>query len=95
MASSLTASSILGVRGWGTLSAPLRVQLEALELTDPVGFRGLFDGSEGEAGRVALHFGGTADDAAVLVDLWVWAGGPAAHQGASALKYLHLPLWRT
>ena len=79
MAASLLASSILGVRGWGTLSAPLRIQLEALELTDPVGFRGLFDGSKGEAERVALHFGGAADDAAVLMDLCVWAGGPAAH----------------
>ena len=79
MTASLLATSILGVRGWGALSAPLRVQLEALELTDPVGFRGLFDGSVEEAERVALHFGGAADDAAALVDLWVWAGGPAAH----------------
>ena len=59
MAASLLSSSILGVRGWGSLSAPLRVRLEALELTDPVGFRGLLDGSQGEAGRLALHFGGS------------------------------------
>ena len=62
MASSLTASSILGVRGWGTLSAPLRVHLEELELIDPVGFRGLFDGSVEEAVRMALHFGGAVAD---------------------------------
>ena len=79
MAVSLVASSILGLRGWGSLSAPLRVQLEARELTDPVGFRGLFDGSREEAEAMALHFGGVADDAIASVELWGLAGGPAAH----------------
>ena len=73
------ASSVLGVRGRGSLSAPLRVQLEAHELTDPVGFRGLFDGSREEVEKLALHFGGVADDAVALVELWGWAGGQAAH----------------
>ena len=79
MAVSLVASSILGLRGWGFLSAPLRSQLEAHELTDPVGFRGLFDGSREEAEVLTLHFGGVADDAVSLVELWGSAGGPAAH----------------
>ena len=94
MAASLIAASIWGVRGWGSLSAPLRITLEALELTGPVGFCGLFDESQGDAERLALHFGSVTDGAAALVEPWVWAGDQPCVWDVGALAGLRTRRWR-
>ena len=91
---SLRSSTIVDARGWSLLTAPLRAQLEALELTDPVGFRGLFDGSAAAAEEVALHFGGVAVDAAGLVEPWIWAGDQPRVWDVSAFVCLRPLRWR-
>ena len=70
-------ASVLTLPSGGSLSAPLCAALRDLELTDPIGFRGLFDGGESEAERVVRELGGEPGDAAVLVALWVQASAPA------------------
>ena len=62
----------------GLLSAPLRASLCELELTDPVGFRGLFDGGEAEADRMVRELGGEPGDVAVVVSLWSQAAVAAS-----------------
>ena len=71
-------ASILTLPSGGSLSAPLRAALCDLELTDPIGFRGLFDGGEAEAGRMVRELGGVPDDVAVVVSLWSQAAVSAS-----------------
>ena len=71
-------ASILTLPSGGLLSAPLCVALCDLELTDPIGFRGLFDGGESEAERMVRELGGEPGDVAVVVALWNQAAVPAA-----------------
>ena len=73
---------------WAALSRPLQAALQHYDLTDPVGFRGTFEGKLEEAKEMALEFGGTPENAPVLVALWEQAGFPVSQSlRAAALAY--------